>query len=245
MIGQLRHAFVFLEQVFKKAKNDLRLRGKIFLDNLSQSKFKVAKFGQTFVSDGTVCFDDINNEQNLHLFLQTILVHSFSRVVLLTLIEAHRLKKRIMVFVTQSSPTNSGELMYKRLQEEGIRSRLITDSAIGFFMDKVDVVLVGAEAVAKNGGIINQIGAYPLAVCAKAVNKPFYVLVESYKFSKLYPLRQDDIPTHLQFRDSHDVDENTCSSVDYTPPHFITLLITDLGPLATAAVSDVLMQLYV
>lgn len=176
---------------------------------------------------------------------QTILVHSFSRVVLFTLIEAHRLNKRIFVYVTQASPVNSGELMHQRLKEEGIRCRLITDSAIGFFMDKVDVVLVGAEAVAKNGGIINQIGAYPLAVCAKAVNKPFYVLVESYKFSKLYPLKQEDIPKHLQFRDNAVVDEETCSVVDYTPPQFVTLLITDLGPLATAAVSDVLMQLYV
>jgi translation initiation factor eIF-2B subunit alpha len=149
-----------------------------------------------------------------------------------------------MVYVTQSSPTSSGERMYQRLKDEGIRCRLIPDTAIGFFLDKVDVVLVGAEAVAKNGGIINHIGTYPLAVCAKAVNKPFYVLVESYKFSKLYPLKQEDIPTHLQFRDNSLVDENTCSAVDYTPPHFVTLLITDLGPLATAAVSDVLMQLY-
>lgn len=181
----------------------------------------------------------------MHISSQTILVHSFSRVVLFALMEAHKLNKRIMVYVTLSSPSDSGKLMYQKLGEEGIRCRLITDSAIGFFMDKVDVVLVGAEAVAKNGGIINQIGAYPLAVCAKAVNKPFYVLVESYKFSKLYPLKQEDIPKHLQFRDSAVVDDNTCSAVDYTPPQFVTLLITDLGPLATAAVSDVLMQLYI
>ena len=166
--------------------------------------------------------------------------------MLFTLIEANRRNKRLTVYVTQSSPGNSGELMHKKLQEQGIKSRLITDSAIGFFMDKVDAVLVGAEAVAKNGGIINQIGAYPLAVCAKAVNKPFYVLVESYKFSKLYPLKQEDIPRHLQCRDSPVVDETThVSAVDYTPPQFVTLLITDLGPLATPAVSDVLMQLYV
>lgn len=127
------------------------------------------------------------------------------------------------------------------LQEEGIKSTVIPDSAIGFYMEKVDLVVVGAEAVVKNGGIINRIGCYPLAVCAKAVNKPFYVLVESYKFSQLYPLKQEDIPTKLKFRGNCE----GIPEVDYTPPNLVTLLITDLGPLATAAVSDVLMQLYV
>jgi translation initiation factor eIF-2B subunit alpha len=31
-------------------------------------------------------------------------------------------------------------------------------------------------------------------VCAKAHNKPFYVAAESYKFARLYPLNQQDLP---------------------------------------------------
>ena len=119
--------------------------------------------------------------------------------------------------------------MKEWLEAEGMKATVIPDTSIGFYMEKVDLVLVAAEAVVKNGGIINRIGSYPLAVCAKAVNKPLYVLVESYKFSQLYPLRQEDIKQE---------------GVDYTPPNYVTLLITDLGPLDTAAVSDVLMQLY-
>ena len=193
---------------------------------------KVAKTGQTFISDGS-----------------TVLVHSSSRVVFYTLLEALKAKKRLTVFVTESSPSKSGHQMKKWLEEEGMKSvSVIPDSAIGFFLERVDLVLVGAEAVVKNGGIINEIGSYPLAVCAKAVNKPFYVLVESYKFSQLYPLKQEDIPSRLKSRgdaDRSDVYSSSLSGVDYTPPNFVTLLVTDLGPLATAAVSDVLMQLYV
>jgi translation initiation factor eIF-2B subunit alpha len=29
---------------------------------------------------------------------------------------------------------------------------------------------------------------------AKALNKPFYVVAESFKFVRMYPLNQDDLP---------------------------------------------------
>ena len=38
-----------------------------------------------------------------------------------------------------------------------------------------------------------QVGTYQTAVMAKALNKPFYVLAESFKFVRLYPLKQSDI----------------------------------------------------
>ena len=135
------------------------------------------------------------------------------------------------------------------LKEEGIKAKLILDAAIGYYMEEMDIVLVGAEAVVTNGGIINKVGTYPMAVCAREVNKPFYVLVESYKFSRLYPLKQVDIPECMKFKEDISSKilphgEEKWSVADYTDPKYVTLLITDLGPLATAAVSDVLMQLY-
>jgi len=33
-----------------------------------------------------------------------------------------------------------------------------------------------------------------LAVLAKTTNKPFYVVAESFKFVRLYPLNQQDLP---------------------------------------------------
>lgn len=52
------------------------------------------------------------------------------------------------------------------------------------------MVLVGAEGVVENGGVINKLGTYQIALCAKMLNKPFYVAAESYKFARLYPLNQ-------------------------------------------------------
>lgn len=42
-----------------------------------------------------------------------------------------------------------------------------------------------------------QIGTYPIALVAQAHNKPVYVAAESYKFARLYPLSQADVPNRV------------------------------------------------
>ena len=42
-----------------------------------------------------------------------------------------------------------------------------------------------------------QIGTYQMAVMAKALNKPFYVVAESFKFVRMFPLNQDDLPNRV------------------------------------------------
>lgn len=37
-----------------------------------------------------------------------------------------------------------------------------------------------------------------MASCAKNMNKPFYVLAESFKFVRLYPLNSRDLPKELK-----------------------------------------------
>lgn len=56
------------------------------------------------------------------------------------------------------------------------------------------MVLMGAEGVVENGGIINKLGSFQIATVAKAMGKPVYVAAESYKFARLYPLNQRDLP---------------------------------------------------
>ena len=46
----------------------------------------------------------------------------------------------------------------------------------------------------ENGGIVNKVGTYQMAIVAKAWKKPFYVAAESYKFARLFPLNQSDLP---------------------------------------------------
>lgn len=47
-----------------------------------------------------------------------------------------------------------------------------------------------------------QIGTNQIAVCAKAQNKPFYVVAESFKFVRLFPLNQQDVPDRFKVRET-------------------------------------------
>ncbi|CAM9920915.1 unnamed protein product [Hapterophycus canaliculatus] len=76
-----------------------------------------------------------------------------------------------------------------------------------------------------------------MAVLAKAFNVPFYVAAESYKFARLFPLDQRDLPDGK-------IPRAPFAAPKGTPEGYITLLFTDLGVLTPSAVSDELIRLY-
>lgn len=49
------------------------------------------------------------------------------------------------------------EEMCQSLQKLGISCVTILDSAVGYVMEQVDMVMVGAEGVAESGGVINKV----------------------------------------------------------------------------------------
>ena len=55
------------------------------------------------------------------------------------------------------------------------------------------MALVGAEGVVETGGCISRMGTYQVGVLAKAAGKPLYVVAESHKFVRMFPLTQFDL----------------------------------------------------
>uniref|UniRef100_A0A915PSE5 Translation initiation factor eIF2B subunit alpha n=1 Tax=Setaria digitata TaxID=48799 RepID=A0A915PSE5_9BILA len=222
-------------QEFSILMNKYKERGNIFIERVELSKTLIACFARPFIR---------NNMR--------ILTHSYSKVVLEVLLHAKRDGVDAHVFVTESRPDESGNITVKALKDAGIQSTLILDSGVGYLMETIDLVMVGAEGVMETGGIINKIGTRQMAVCAKDTNKPFFVMAESIKFVKDYPLNQNDIPNEFKYTAStlkkHELDHDFSNEhplVDYTPPQFINLLFTNLGILTPAAVGDELLKLYV
>ena len=220
-------------------------RGQQYTQQSSLSRIKIGQLANNFLRDGT-----------------TVLTHGLSRVVLSILLQAHDKGKRFSVLVTESRTadevnveTTNKKLQEtaRRLQEHGIPVTLVTDVAVAHYMEKVDMIIVGAEGIVENGGIINKIGTYQIAIVAAAFNKPFYVAAESFKFMRFFPLTQRDLSS-LKINESKNVtneDANNSKKIkiwnplnDYTPPSFITLLFTELGVLTPSAVSDELIKLY-
>ncbi|KFV94913.1 Translation initiation factor eIF-2B subunit alpha, partial [Eurypyga helias] len=239
--GELFLRFISLTSLeysdYSKCKEIMIERGEIFLRKVSLSRNKIAKLCHPFIRDGA-----------------RILTHAYSRVVLRVLEAAVESKKRFSVYVTESQPDEAGQVlvnlqkMAKALRKLNIPVTVILDAAVGYIMEKVDLVLVGAEGVVESGGIINKIGTNQIAVCAKAQNKPFYVVAESFKFVRLFPLNQQDVPDKFKYKaDTLKTSQNLTEEhpwIDYTSPSLITLLFTDLGVLTPSAVSDELIKLY-
>uniref|UniRef100_A0AAY5L7V6 Translation initiation factor eIF2B subunit alpha n=1 Tax=Esox lucius TaxID=8010 RepID=A0AAY5L7V6_ESOLU len=265
--GELFLRFISLTSLehpdLSQCKKVMVERGELFLKKISLSRSKVAKLCHTFIKDGAVntsilincilsrlsnllCSDSTSDTVFCHS--QKILTHSSSRVVLKVLESAAADKKRFTVYVTESQPDSAGQKMADKLRKLNIPVTVVLDAAVGYIMEKVDLVIVGAEGVVESGGIINKIGTYQLAVCSKAHNKPFYVVAESFKFVRLYPLNQQDVPDRFKYKaDTLKAVEDLAEEhpmIDYTPPSLITLLFTDLGVLTPSAVSDELIKLY-
>lgn len=119
-------------------------RAKLFAQRSLQCRERIAELALDFIQDGV-----------------TILIHSHSRVVMqLLLWAAAQQNRRFRVYVTEGRPTGKGHQAAQLLNEHGIPATLILDAAVGFYMGKVDMVLVGAEGVVENGGVINQVTVF-------------------------------------------------------------------------------------
>ena len=110
-------------------------------------------------------------------------------------------------------------------------------------MSKVDCIFVGCEAVLENGGVMNKLGTFTIALCAKTFQKPFYVFSESLKFMKEFPLKPEDALKLVNNGKGAMIDIEKIE-VDYTPPEYITLLFTSIGIFTPSAVSDELIEFF-
>jgi len=90
---------------------------------------------------------------------------------------AQRQGKDIFVYVDETRPRLQGaKLTAWELDNEGIKHAVIADNAAGHYMkDSVEMVIVGADRIVRNGDFANKIGTYTKAVLAKENQVPFYV----------------------------------------------------------------------
>jgi translation initiation factor eIF-2B subunit alpha len=165
---------------FEACRQQVLERGERFADVSLAARDRIATSGHAFVRDGS-----------------TVLLHGWSRVVAALLLKAAE-TKHFDVVCLEGRPDAAGVKAAQVYAKAGIPTKVVLDSAMGYIMESVDMVLVGAEGVVENGGIVNKMGTYALAMCAKECGKSFYVAAESYKFARLYPLNQRDLPTNLE-----------------------------------------------
>ena len=98
---------------------------------------------------------------------------------------ADRAGKRIRVFSDETRPRCQGaSLTAWELAQQGIDVTIIADNAAGHFMQQgtIDLCIVGADRVTRNGDVCNKVGTYLKALAARDNGLPFYVAVPSSTF---------------------------------------------------------------
>jgi S-methyl-5-thioribose-1-phosphate isomerase len=98
---------------------------------------------------------------------------------------AHRNHKKVFVYVDETRPrSQGGRLTAWELKNENVPHVIVPDNAGAFLMSqkKVDMVIVGADRIARNGDVANKIGTFEKAIVAKEFGVPFYVAAPTSTF---------------------------------------------------------------
>ncbi|SPO05829.1 related to translation initiation factor eIF-2B alpha subunit [Cephalotrichum gorgonifer] len=215
---------------FAATRDHLLSNSAVFATRAIQARESVANAGWRLVKDDS-----------------TVLTFGASRAVsaLLSRAAAEALARsgRVtfrVIFVRDVRRAPESDAVVARLRGSGIPVAEIPETAVAHVMGlqrRVGVVLVGAEAVPQSGGIFSRLGTAQIAKLAYAHTPriPFYVATEEHKFVRMATLPTGQTDKDLGFAQGLlDFSEERPSRlpqdpIDYTPPEWITNLVTESG----------------
>jgi methylthioribose-1-phosphate isomerase len=148
--------------------------------------------------------------------------------------------KCVKVIVPETRPALQGSrLTAFELSKDGFSCTIISDTAVGSMMQsgRVDLAIVGADRITKDGFVFNKIGTYQVAVLANRHGIPFYPAAPSSSFD----LRRTHDQVAIEERPSDEVAKIRGRRIapkgvpvanpafDMTPPELITAIVSDKG----------------
>jgi methylthioribose-1-phosphate isomerase len=149
--------------------------------------------------------------------------------------------RRPRVLADETRPFLQGaRLTAWELARDGIPVTVITDGMAGYLMRRgeVDLVVVGADRIARNGDVANKIGTYSLAVLAREHGLPFYVAAP---ISTLDPALESGDAIPIEERSRDEVSQIGGRKVvpdgvpvrhpafDVTPARLVSAIVTERG----------------
>jgi len=183
-----------------------------------------------------------------------IMTHAYSTSVFMALKTAIKEGKDIRVYVSESRPFSNGITMAENLEKLGVEVTLFVDSAMRYFMKEVDKVLLGAEAIAANGAVVGKVGSSLLSLVAHEARVRVLVISSIMKFSPetfLGELIEEERTTPDVMLSKDIIAELHKLGVkfyvpvlDFTPPEYIDLIVTERGIIAPQAVTFIVRELY-
>ncbi len=204
----------------EEARKEIIENANLFIERADKALGIIGKIGSRRIQSGDV-----------------IMTHCNSHAALSIITTAFKDGKDISVIATESRPKRQGLLTIRHLNNFGIPTTLIIDSAVRYHMKKVDKVVVGADAIASNGALVNKIGTSQLALAAHEARKSFMVAAETFKFSPSTILGN---PIEIEERSSDEIIDPVILAdlsqvevrnpvFDFTPAKYIDMIVTDIG----------------
>ena len=203
-----------------EAKANIKELADEFIRNSESAVLKIGRIGARRIRDG-----------------DTIMTHCNSNAAISIMAAAHKDGKNINVYATESRPRWQGHLTIRQLDETGIKTSLIVDSAVRYFMKEVDLVVMGADAVTANGSVINKIGTSQLALAAHEARINVIIAAETYKFSpksllgeliEIEERNSSEVIPDEELREFSNVSVKN-PAFDVTPREYIDLICTEVG----------------
>ena len=166
-----------------------------------------------------------------------VFTHCHSNTVINLLKHAQKKRQKFKVYNTETRPMYQGRQTARDLSKAGIDITMVPDTAVGFVFrktkiipDRANVIFFGADAVLKNGDVINKIGSNLYAEIAYHEHIPLYIVTQGWKFSKR--------SVKIEERDFHEIWINAPGHVKLKNPaferiesKFITGIISEFGVL--------------
>jgi ribose 1,5-bisphosphate isomerase len=206
--------------------------------NLERLRFTAISAAREFVKESEQAVERIGEIGSRRIRNGDVLMtHCHSNAVIAVMKKAWVDGRRFSVYVTETRPRLQGRKTAALLARVGIPATVIVDSAARYFMNDVDSVIVGADAITANGALVNKIGTATIATLAHEARTPFIVASETYKFSpetaigELVTIEERDVtevlPKALLQRFPKISVRNP--GFDITLPEYIDLIITERG----------------
>jgi ribose 1,5-bisphosphate isomerase len=188
-----------------------------------------------------------------------VLTHCHSTDALACVKAALDQGKELSAVVKETRPRKQGHITAEQLREWDVPVTLVVDNAARRYLDDVDHVLVGADAVAADGSVINKIGTSGLAVNARDRGVPIVVAAQTIK---LHPGTLTGHTVEIENRDESEVltreerEQITGGNrddpdlvvenpaFDVTPPRYVDAIVTERGQFPPESIVTLMRELF-
>ena len=239
-----QNLFYAVDRVYAKAKispEEAVIEAQAVADEDADCSRKIGEFGAKLIKDGFNVLTHCNAGWLAFVDYGTALSPIYT---------ATKQGKKVFVYADETRPRSQGaRLTAWELKNENVPHAILPDNAAAYMMQqgKINLAIVGADRIAKNGDTANKIGTLEKAICAKYYGIPFYIAAPTSTFD-IHCISGNNIP--IEERSQDEVLYQTgpkkngemetilvCSpgssacnpAFDVTPAELITGIITEKG----------------